>query len=245
MKTKAFTLLEILGVLAILGILAAVSATGIRSLMTNGAAQSDVIVCHNIATDIGALFSQPTFDGFIPITGTVGSVPVTGANLTAVSAALIQSAACFENVLIANGVLSTPYKFGFGPSRGFETVPLLYNPAQHSFYTPGDVAPVPGPMAQAPRVLTVIATPGVTPSTARGANFWLTPNQDLPAGAIVFFAYHPQLDARQAYALAVKLNAPGATLPAAGQQLDNGPVVYASAGAATNKTDVFVFLSSK
>ena len=245
MKTSGFTLLEILGVLAIVGVVASVSAIGIRSMMTNGAVQSDVIVCHNIATDISSLFSQPTFDGFIPMTGTVGRVPVTGTNLSTMSAALIQSAACFENVLIANGVLSTPYKFGFGPPRGFEAVPLLYSPAQHAFYTQGDVAPVPGAMAQAPRVLTVIATPGVTPSAARGANFWLTPKQDLPAGAIVFFVYHPQLDARQAYALAVKLNAPGAILPAAGQELDNGPIVYAAANAATNKTDVFVFLSSK
>jgi len=245
MKANGFTLLEVLGVLAIVGIVASVSVMGIRSTMVNGAVQTDVMVCHNAATDINALFSQPTFDGFIPITGTAGSVPVMGTNLPNVSASVIQSAACFENVLIANGVLSTPYKFGFGPPRGFEAVPLRYNPAQHAFYTQGDVAPVPGTMTQAGRVLTALATPGVTPSTARGANFWLTPKQDLPAGSMVFYVYHPQLDAQQAYALAAKLNAPGAILPAAGQELDNGPVTYAAAAAGTNKTDVFVFLLSK
>jgi prepilin-type N-terminal cleavage/methylation domain-containing protein len=245
MKPNGFTLLEVLGVLAIVGIVASVSVIGIRSMMTNGAAQTEVIVCHNAAADINGLFSQPTFDGYIPITATVGSVPVTGTNLPTMSTTLIQSAACFEYVLIANGVLATPYRFGYGPVRGFETVPLLYKPTLHAFYTPGDVAPVPGTMAQAPRVLTVLATPGATPGLARGSNFWLTPKQDLPAGAIVFFVYHPQLDARQAYALAVKMNAPGTILPAAGQELDNGPVAYAAANAATNKTDVFIFLLTK
>ena len=245
MRANGFTLLEVLGGLAVIGLIAAVAAIGIRSLVSNSAAQADALLCRTIATDINSLLSQPGFDGFIPITATAGSVPVSGTNLSSMSPTLIQSATCFENVLIAYGVIATPYKFAYLGPRGFEPVPLRYAPTLHAFYTQGDVAPQPGSMTSTPRVLTVLASPGTAPSAARGSNFWLTPGQDQPAGALIFFVYYPQLDAGQAHALAAKLSAPSAVLPAAGQKLDDGPVAYAAADPTTNKTDVFVFIFTR
>lgn len=239
-STQGFSLLELVLVLAIIAVLAAfLLPKGFDALRNSRVAQVQK-TCETLKTAITDYIAMPGGSGSIPRTEGPG-VPATGAALSAASDTAKGNAARLDTVLLASGKLERPISLRMGTqvytSAGTGNEITWDQPTQAFAMTP-DAAPQ-RDWSLITRVEARSSNPLLSPSAALGANFRLDGINNRASNLIVAYLVIPACPAKDAYQLALAMNAPQLA-PVENAACDIGLVAYAAPVNGT--TDVYVYL---
>ena len=242
---RAFTLIEILGVLAIIGALASILIVNVNRGRKVGNVTNAIGTVNAVKNALQSYLQKPGGLGYIPLTSSASAAAMnlTGAILQAGSAATISKACTVDTLLRAEQMLDGPVTLGLGsgstPSGG-QTKPLLWNPSLNTFYCNPDAVPD-FDYTNVPRIICQLSS-AATPGTD-GTNFFLDASLTaLAANARVVSLVIPNVLGTDAAMLANQYdNKSSATATAA---VTAGRVAYAAPSATTGLTTVYVYVNS-
>ncbi len=240
--TQGYSLLELVLVLAIVSVLVGLLLPKGFDALRNARIQQVAKTVDTLKTALADYITLPGGNGSIPRTeGT--NIPTSGASLTGATDVAKGNGARLDSVLLATGKLERPLSLRMG-TQGYVSTgtgnEMTWNQTSLAFVVTPDAAPQRN-WSGVTRVEARSSAPGTLPSAALGANFRLDGTTDLTANLIVAYLVIPAVPAKDAYNLALAMNAPQLA-PVEGAACDTGVVAYA---APTNGvTDVYVYLTS-
>lgn len=253
-SSRAFTLIEILVVVAIIGVLAAIlvpalnraiSASHVARTLSDLKQLKGIVV--DAATQLGG--TVPLTKGYATVSTAVSST--TSPTLSTTAVADLNAALRLEDVLLSVPSQKLDHYFtpacgvqSFGPTGGNSSVDPRYNANTGFFYNLPDTKIPAGYTYGAVSRLDCIATSSTTPSAALGSNFYLDGINSLPSGRVAF-AVLKGVTGAEAYQLAVALDTMGYIddiTTVGGIAQNRGQAVYAAA--VSGVTDVYIYLAN-
>ena len=242
LPTQGYSLLELVLVLAIVSVLVGLLLPKGFDALRNARIQQVAKTVDTLKTALADYITLPGGNGSIPRTeGT--NIPTSGAALTGATDIAKGNGARLDSVLLATGKLERPLSLRMGTQSYASTGTgneMTWNQASLAFVVTPDAAPQRN-WSGVTRVEARSSAPGTLPSVALGANFRLDGLTDLTANLIVAYLVIPAVPAKDAYNLALAMNAPQLA-PVEGAASDTGVVAYAAP--INGVTDVYVYLTS-
>lgn len=240
-KRPGYSLLELVLVLAVVAVLVGLLLPkGFDALRTARIQQVEKTV-ETLKTAITDYITLPGGNGSLPRTEGTG-VPCSGAALTGATDAAKGNGARLDSVLLTVGKLDRPVSLRMGSqfyvSSGSGNE-MLWNQALQAFTMTPDAAPQRN-WSTVTRVEARTAAPATAPSAAQGANFRLDGVTNRSPNVVVAYLVIPAVPARDAYELALAMNAPQLA-PVEGAACDIGQVVYAAPS--NGVTDVYIYVA--
>lgn len=254
--TPAFTLVEILAVLAVIAAVIAIGVPAIAKVLQSARVRNAEGTANVLRSALTEFLSKPGSPGTLPITeGTSAAISgeYTGAGGPTIAA--IAAAATLDNVLLADGDLDRPISLRIGvPNTGPTGAAngFAWQPATQSFG--GTAAPTLSYAALSRAECAVsdgANNPGTTGQTAGSAAcaFNLANNGSfIPSGTRVAYLILKSVPDEDAYQLCLDVD--GAALlqntaaAPAGADQNLGPVEYAKDASGTGFVDVYYYLTS-
>jgi prepilin-type N-terminal cleavage/methylation domain-containing protein len=240
--TQGYSLLELVLVLAVVSVLVGLLLPKGFDALRNARIQQVQKTVDTLKTAIADYITIPGGNGSLPRTeGT--NIPTSGAALTGATDTAKGNGARLDSVLLAAGKMERPLSLRMGNQSYTSTGTgneMTWNQASLAFVVTPDAAPQRN-WSGVTRVEARSSTPGSLPSAAQGANFRLDGLTDLTANLIVAYLVIPSVPAKDAYNLALAMNAPQLA-PVEGAACDTGVVAYATP--TNGVTDVYVYLTS-
>jgi prepilin-type N-terminal cleavage/methylation domain-containing protein len=240
--TQGYSLLELVLVLAIVSVLVGLLLPKGFDALRNARIQQVQKTVDTLKTALADYITIPGCNGSLPRTeGT--NIPTSGAALTGATDPAKGNGARLDSVLLAAGKLERPLSLRMGNQSYTSTGTgneMTWSQSALAFIMTPDAAPQRN-WSGVTRVEARSSTPGSLPSAALGANFRLDGLTDLTANSIVAYLVIPAVPAKDAYNLALSMNAPQLA-PVEGAACDTGVVAYATP--TNGVTDVYVYLTS-
>lgn len=241
-RSQGYSLLELVLVLAIVSVLVGLLLPKGFDALRNARIQQVQKTVETLKTALADYITLPGGNGSIPRTeGT--NIPTSGASLTGATDVAKGNGARLDSVLLATGKLDRPLSLRMGTQSFTSTGTgneMTWNQSLLAFVVTPDAAPQRN-WSGVTRIEARSSAPGTLPSAALGANFRLDGTTDLTANSIVAYLVIPAVPAKDAYNLALAMNAPQLA-PVEGAACDTGVVAYA---APTNGvTDLYVYITS-
>ncbi len=241
-RTRGYSLLELVLVLAIISVLVGLLLPKGFDALRSARIQQVQKTVDTLKTALADYLTLPGGNGSIPRTEGA-NIPTSGAALTGATDIAKGNGARLDSVLLATGKLERPLSLRMG-TQGYASTgtgnEMTWNQASLAFVVTPDAAPQRN-WSAVTRVEGRSSAPGTLPSVALGANFRLDGITDLTANLIVAYLVIPAVPAKDAYNLALAMNAPQLA-PIEGAACDTGVVAYAAP--ANGITDVYVYLTS-
>lgn len=238
---RGYSLLELVMVLAIVATLIGLLLPKGFDALRNARVQEVKNAAGTLRTALTDLITMPGGSGTIPRTEGTG-IPCSGSALSGATDAAKGNGARLDTVLLATGKLERPLSLRMGSQVYASTGTgneMQWNQATQSFAMSPDAAPLRN-WSTVTRVEARTANPALAPSAAQGANFRLDGVTNRSANVVVAYLVITGCPAKDAYELALSMNAPQLA-PVEGAACDVGQVAYA---APTNGvTDVYVYLA--
>jgi type II secretory pathway pseudopilin PulG len=259
-SAAAFTLVEIMAVLAVMAAIIAIGVPAISKTLQNGRVRNAEGTANILKAAITLYLGKPGSPGTLPVTEGVSSV-LTGEYSGAGSptAAAIAAAATLDNVLLAETALDRPINLRMGVQN--TTAPGVANGfgwSANSESFGGTAAPTLS-YANLSRAECSVSDGVTNPGASSGAHQSLGSyscafnlNGDgstfIPNGSRVAYLIIKGATTADAFNLALDVDGAGLTQntlasPAAVDQTE-GPVVYAKDASNTGSVDVYVYLTS-
>ena len=252
----AFTLIEILAVLAVISAIIAIGVPAIARVLQSGRIRNAEGTVGVVKAAVTEYLSKPGSPGTLPVTegtGTALTAEYTGTGTP--TAAAVASAATLDNVLLAEGVLERSVSLRLGTQSGSITGTangFAWTPSRQSFM--GTAAPTLTYYTVSRAECAVsdgVNNPGITGQTADSAAcaFNLAGTGSLiPTGSRVAYLVIKSVPDADAYQLALDVDGPylaqnTAAAPAANDQ-SQGPVAYEKDAAANGYVDIYYYLTS-
>lgn len=239
--TRGFSLLELVLVLAIIAVLAALLLPkGFDALRQARLRQVQKTV-ETVKTALTDFISLPGGNGSLPRTEGTG-IPTGGSALSGATDIAKGNAVRLDTVLLAAGKLDRPLNLRMGTQVYTSTGTgneVTWDQTSHTFVINPDAAPQ-RDWSGVTRLEARSSDPTLAPSVALGANFRLDGITDRSANLIIAYLVIPGCPARDAYELALAMNAPQLA-PVEGAACDTGVVAYDTPLNGT--TDVYVYIA--
>lgn len=241
LKSRGYSLLELVLVLAIVAVLVGLLLPKGFDALRNARIQEVKTAANTLKTALTDLIAMPGGNGSIPRTEGTG-VPTTGTALSGATDIAKGNGARLDTVLLAAGKLERPLSLRMGSQVYTSTGTgneMTWNQATQAFVMNPDAAPQRN-WSNITRVEARSSNPVLLPSAAQGANFRLDGITDRSANVIVAYLVITACPAKDAYELALSMNAPQLA-PVEGAACDTGLVAYAAP--VDGVTDVYVYLA--
>ncbi len=252
-RSRGFTLVEMLAVLAVIAAIVAIGLPAISRVLQNGRVRNAEGTATVLKSAIASYLGRPGSLGTLPVTE--GTVPASEyvSTGTILAAGNIGPAATLDGVLLAEGLLERPLAPRMGAQNAIPSgVPPLWSPAAGQFTGPatGTLASYAAVSRAECAVSDGASNPGATGQSAGAAAcaFNLAGNGVLvPAGSRVAYLLLKSVPTADAYQLAADVDGAGllqntAASPAGADQTQ-GPVAYAKDAAGSGLVDVFYYLT--
>lgn len=238
---KGYSLLELVLVLAVVAVLVGLLLPkGFDALRTARIQQVEKTI-ETLKTAITDYITLPGGNGSLPRTEGTG-VPCSGAALSGATDVAKGNGARLDAVLLGVGKLDRPLSLRMGSQFYTSTGTgneMTWNQASQAFVITPDAAPQRN-WSAITRVEARTAAPATAPSAAQGANFRLDGVTNRSANVVVAYLVIPAVPAKDAYELALAMNAPQLA-PVEGAACDIGQVAYATPS--NGVTDVYVYIA--
>lgn len=240
-KLRGYSLLELVLVLAIVSVLVGLLLPKGFDALRNARIQEVKSAANTLKTALTDLITMPGGSGSIPRTEGTG-IPTSGAALTGATDIAKGNGARLDTILLATGKLERPLSLRMG-SQVYTSAgsgnEMTWSQALQAFVMSPDAAPL-RDWSGVTRVEARTANPALAPSAALGANFRLDGVTNRSANVIVAYMVIRSCPAKDAYELALSMNAPQLA-PVEGAACDTGLVAYAAP--LNGVTDVYVYLA--
>lgn len=240
-RNQGYSLLELVMVLAIVSILVGLLLPKGFDALRNARVQEVKSAVSTLKTALTDLIAMPGGNGSIPRTEGAG-VPCSGAALTGATDAAKGNGGRLDTVLLATGKLERPLSLRMGSQVYASTGTgneMTWNQAAQAFVMTPDAAPLRN-WSAVTRIEARTANPALLPSAALGANFRLDGVTNRSPNVIVAYLVITNCPAKDAYELALSMNAPQLA-PVEGAACDTGLVAYAAP--VNGVTDAYVYLA--
>jgi prepilin-type N-terminal cleavage/methylation domain-containing protein len=238
---RGYSLLELVLVLAIVSVLVGLLLPKGFDALRNARIQEVKSAANTLKTALTDLITMPGGSGSIPRTEGTG-IPTAGAALSGATDIAKGNGARLDTILLATGKMERPLSLRMG-SQVYTSAgsgnELAWNQAVQAFVMTPDAAPL-RDWSGITRVEARTANPALAPSAALGANFRLDGVTNRSANVIVAYLVIRGCPAKDAYELALSMNAPQLA-PVEGAACDTGLVAYAAP--LNGVTDVYVYLA--
>ncbi len=239
---QGYSLLELVLVLAVVSVLVGLLLPKGFDALRNARIQQAEKTVETLKTAITDFIVMPGGNGSIPRTEGTG-IPCSGAALTGATDPAKGNGGRLDAVLLATGKLERPISLRMGSQLFVPTgtgSEMTWSQSAQAFVISPDAAPLRN-WSGITRVEARSSNPAALPSVALGANFRLRDaTTNLAANLIVAYLVIPNCPARDAYELALSMNAPQLA-PVEGAACDSGIVAYAAP--VNGVTDVYVYLA--
>jgi len=240
-NNQGYSLLELVMVLAIVSVLVGLLLPKGFDALRNARIQEVKSAANTLKTALTDLITMPGGNGSIPRTEGIG-VPCSGAALSGATDAAKGNGARLDAVLLAVGKLERPLSLRMGSQVYISTGTgneMTWSQIAQAFVMSPDAAPLRNWTAVT-RVEARTANPALAPSAALGANFRLDGVTNRSPNVIVAYLVITNCPAKDAYELALSMNAPQLA-PIEGAACDTGLVAYAAP--VNGVTDAYVYLA--
>lgn len=241
-SSQGYSLLELVLVLAIISVLVGLLLPKGFDALRNARIQQVQKTVETLKTALADYITLPGGNGSLPRTEGL-NVPTSGAALTGATDPAKGNGARLDSVLLATGKLERPLNLRMGTqsyaSSGTGNE-MTWSQSALAFVMTPDAVPQRN-WSGVTRVEARSSSPGTLPSAALGANFRLDGTTDLTANSIVAYLVIPAVPAKDAYNLALAMNAPQLA-PVEGAACDTGVVAYAIP--TNGVTDVYVYITA-
>jgi len=238
--SQGFSLLELVLVLAIIAVLAGFLLPKGFDALRSARVQQAVKTVETLKTALTEFISMPGGSGSIPRTEGTG-IPTSGAALTGATDVAKGNASRLDTVLLSAGKIERPISLRMGTqvyvSAGSGNE-VTWNQALQAFVMTPDAAPLRN-WTGVTRVEARASNPALAPSAALGANFRLDGVTNRAANLVVAYLVIPGCPAKDAYELALAMNAPQLA-PVEGAACDTGLVAYAAP--LNGITDLYIYV---
>ena len=238
---RGYSLLELVLVLAVVSTLIGLLLPKGFDTLRNARVQEVKNAVNTLKTALTDLITMSGGSGSIPRTEGTG-IPTSGAALTGATDAAKGNAARLDAILMATGKLERPLSLRMGSQVYTSTGSgneLTWNQATQTFVMTPDAAPL-RDWTGVTRIEARTANPALAPSAALGANFRIDGVTNRSANVIVAYLVIRSCPAKDAYELALSMNAPQLA-PVEGAACDIGLVAYTAP--LNGVTDVYVYLA--
>ncbi len=228
-------------VLAIVSVLVGLLLPKGFDALRNARVQEVKSAAATLKTALTDLIAMPGGNGSIPRTEGTG-IPCSGAALSGATDAAKGNGARLDTVLLATGKLERPLSLRMGSQVYTSTGTgneMTWNQAAQAFVITPDAAPQRNWTAVT-RIEARSSNPALLPSAAQGANFRLDGVTNRSANVIVAYLVITNCPAKDAYELALSMNAPQLA-PVENAACDTGLVAYAAP--LNGVTDVYLYLA--
>jgi len=241
-RSQGYSLLELVLVLAIVSVLVGLLLPKGFDALRNARIQQVLKTVDTLKTALADYITLPGGNGSLPRTeGT--NIPTSGTALTGATDPAKGNGARLDSVLLATGKLERPLSLRMG-TQGYASTgtgnEMTWSQTALAFVVTPDAAPQRN-WTGVTRVEARSSNPATLPSAALGANFRLDGTTDLTANLIVAYLVIPAVPAKDAYNLALAMNAPQLA-PVEGAACDTGVVAYATP--TNGVTDVYVYITA-
>jgi len=255
-RSRGFTLIEILAVLAVIAAVIAIGVPAIAKVLQSGRVRNVEGTASVVKSALTQYLSKPGSPGTLPVTeGTSAALTTEYTGTGTPTAAAIAAAATLDNVLLAEGGLERPINLRMGTQNAAVTGTasgFAWSPATESFI--GTAAPTLSYAAVSRAECSVsdgVNNPGVTGQTAGSGAcaFNLAGNGTLLAsGSRVAYLLVKSVPDSDAFQLALDVDGLNlvqntSTAPATADQTQ-GPVVYAKDASVSGFVDVYYYLTN-
>jgi len=240
-QNQGYSLLELVMVLAIVSVLVGLLLPKGFDALRNARVQEVKSAAATLKTALTDLIAMPGGNGSIPRTEGTG-IPCSGAALSGATDAAKGNGARLDTVLLATGKLERPLSLRMGSQVYTSTGTgneMTWNQAAQAFVITPDAAPQRNWTAVT-RIEARSSNPALLPSAAQGANFRLDGVTNRSANVIVAYLVITNCPAKDAYELALSMNAPQLA-PVENAACDTGLVAYAAP--LNGVTDVYLYLA--
>jgi prepilin-type N-terminal cleavage/methylation domain-containing protein len=240
-KLQGYSLLELVLVLAIVSVLVGLLLPKGFDALRNARIQEVKSAANTLKTALTDLITMPGGSGSIPRTEGIG-IPTSGAALSGATDVAKGNGARLDTVLLATGKLERPLSLRMGSQVYVSTgsgAEMTWSQVAQAFVMSPDAAPLRN-WSAVTRIEARSSNPALAPSTALGANFRLDGVTNRSPNVIVAYIVIQACPAKDAYELALSMNAPQLA-PVEGAACDTGLVAYAAP--LNGVTDVYVYLA--
>jgi prepilin-type N-terminal cleavage/methylation domain-containing protein len=238
---QGYSLLELVLVLAIVSVLVGLLLPKGFDALRNARIQEVKSAANTLKTALTDLITMPGGSGSIPRTEGVG-IPTSGASLSGATDTAKGNGARLDTILLATGKLERPLSLRMGSQVYTSTGSgneMTWNQTLQAFVMSPDAAPLRN-WSAVTRIEARSSNPALLPSAALGANFRLDGVTNRSPNVIVAYMVIQSCPAKDAYELALSMNAPQLA-PVEGAACDTGLVAYAAP--LNGVTDVYVYLA--
>jgi prepilin-type N-terminal cleavage/methylation domain-containing protein len=238
---RGYSLLELVLVLAIVSVLVGLLLPKGFDALRNARIQEVKSAANTLKTALTDLITMPGGSGSIPRTEGTG-IPTSGAALSGATDIAKGNGARLDTILLATGKLERPLSLRMGSQVYTSTGSgneMSWNQTVQAFVISPDAVPLRN-WSAVTRIEARSSNPALAPSAALGANFRLDGVTNRSLNVIVAYMVIQSCPAKDAYELALSMNAPQLT-PVEGAACDTGLVAYAAP--LNGVTDVYVYLA--
>jgi prepilin-type N-terminal cleavage/methylation domain-containing protein len=245
-RNRAFTLVEVLIVVAIILGLAALGIPGYQYAMKRSEITSVLGAVHNIETAVVHFRTKPGGLRIPPVTesasATAFSLNSANATLAGAAAATLSKACTLDAAMLAEGFLAAPLnlKLGFNEKPAATAIDMIWDVRNNRYDTStADTAPT-ADYGRSAHVECVVAA-ATQPATPDGTFFKVTPSSTMPTKARIVYLYVPGVPADRCADIAnEKENTTDATTTTAKLY---GPVTYTAPDEDTGLCNMFIYIT--